>query len=170
MHIRWFDESALPEPFRSLHTIKIYLPSKKELVPIPKASSYLGAFGTLMSSSTPPVCLDPSAPAPRVVHHESVKIPKGFRCGLCRPATDGSLVYLLARTKQRLMALSAYTFWVFVYDWKTGRGLQIRLPEVSPRKPFAFSLYHLTSSLIRKVAGGRLRGRATRSSYKTGGI
>ncbi|KAF9643606.1 hypothetical protein BDM02DRAFT_3191403 [Thelephora ganbajun] len=114
----------------SLHTIKIYLPSKTELVPVPKTPSYLGALGTLISSNTPPVLQNPLVPAPRVVHHDSVKIPRGFNCGLCRPATDGSLVYLLARTKQRfIMALGAYAFWVFVYDWKTGRGLQIRLPE-----------------------------------------
>ena len=128
-------ESVSPESFRSLHTIRIYLPSKAELVPVPKASSYLGALGTLMSPSTTPVIQDPSAPAPRVVYHHSVMIPEGFNCGLCRPATDGSLVYLLARTKQRLvLALGAYTFWVFVYDWKTGHGIQIRLPEVFPRK------------------------------------
>lgn len=118
-------------PSRSLHVVKIHLPFKTELVPIPKASSYLGAFGTLMSSSASPFAQDPSAPAPRAVHHDSVKIPKGFDCGLCRPATDGSLVYLLARTKQQsASALGIYVFWVFVYDWKTERGLQIRLPEV----------------------------------------
>jgi len=122
----------LTEPFRTLHTIKIYLPSKAELISIPKSASYLGAFGALVLCGTPPIIQDPSAPAPRVVHHDSVDIPKGFSCGLCRPATDGSLVYLLARTKERFtMSLGAYTFWVFVYDWKTGRGFQIRLPEVS---------------------------------------
>jgi len=114
----------------SLHTIKIYLPSKTELIPVLKSASYRGAFGTLLSSSAPLIVQDPSTPAPRVVHHDSVKIPKGFNCGLCRPATDGCLVYLLARTKERFtMTLGTYTFWVFVYDWKTGRGLQIRLPE-----------------------------------------
>ena len=86
-----------------------------------------------MSSSLSSVAHVPSAPAPRVVYHDSVNIPKGFNCGLCRPATDGSLVYLLARTKEQFrMGLGAYTFWVFVYDWKTGRGLQLRLPEVLP--------------------------------------
>ena len=160
-----------PEPFRSLHTIKIYLPSKTELVPIPKAPSYLGAFGTLMSSGTPPVVQDPSAPAPRVVNHDCVKIPKGFNCGLCRPATDGSLVYLLARIRHRLVfAHGAYTFWVFVYDWKTRRGLQIRLPEVSSLQTFVFPLCRLTSRILRKGVGGRLRGQDTRSSSKTGGM
>ena len=135
MHAVCLMESILPESLRSLHTIKIFLPSKIELTPAPKTSSYLGAFGTLMSFNMAPVVQDPSAPAPCVVHHDSVVIPKGFNCGLCRPATDGSLVYLLARTKERsVLPLGAYTFWVFVYDWKTKRGLQIRLPEVFPRR------------------------------------
>jgi len=164
-------ESILPKSFRALHTIKIYLPSKTELVPVPKASSYLGAFGILISSNTALVVQDPSAPAPRVVHHDSVMIPKGFNCGLCRPATDGSLVYLLARTKQQSdLALGGYIFWVFVYDWKSRHGLRVRLPEVFPRQILAFSLYKLTSINIRKVAGGRSWGLDTRSSYKTGGI
>ena len=123
-------EFVLPEPSRTLHTIKIYLPSKAELVPVAKTTSYLGALGTLMSG-TPSVVQGSSNPPPRVVHRDSVMIPKGFNCGLCRPATDGTLVYLLARTRQRfVLSLSAYVFWVFVYDWKTGRGLQVRLPEV----------------------------------------
>jgi len=163
MHAVDLVESILPKSFRALHTIKIYLPSKTELVPVPRASSYLGAFGTLMSSNTTPVVQDPSAPAPRVVHHDSVMIPKGYNCGLCRPATDGSLVYLLAQTKQRLfLALGGYIFWVFVYDWKTRHGLRVPLPEVFPRKFFAFSLYQLTSRNIRRVAGGRSWGRDTR--------
>ena len=113
----------------------------------------------LRSPNTSPVVQDPSAPAPRVVHHESVEIPKGFNCGLCRPATDGSLVYLLARTKERFIAaLGAYTFWVFVYDWKTGRGLQMRLPEVFPWKTFAFPLYRLNLRINRMAVGAKLRG------------
>jgi len=124
-----------------------------------------------MSSGTSSVVQDLSAPAPRVIHNDSVDIPKGFNCGLCRPATDGSLVYLLARTKERfIMGLGAYTFWVFVYDWKTGRGFQLRLPEVFTRKLFAFSLYRLTLRITRMVVGGKSRGRDTRLSYKTGGI
>lgn len=170
-HTACLVECTLSESFRSLHTIKIHLPPKTELVPTPKASSYLGAFGTLMSSSTSSVTQDPSAPAPRVVHHDSVKIPKGFNCGLCRPATDGSLVYLLARAKQRsTLALGAYAFWVFVYDWKAGHGLQINLPEVFPRHTLAFSLYRLTSRVIGRVVGGKSRDRDTRSFCKTGGI
>lgn len=130
IHIASLGESVLPGPFRTLHTIKIYLPSKAELVPVPKTTSYLGVLGTLISS-TPSVVQYSSTPPPRVVHHDSVTIPKGFNCGLCRPATDGSLVYLLARTRQRFaLTLTAYVFWVFVYDWKTGCGLRIRLPEV----------------------------------------
>jgi len=164
-------EEYLPLHFRSLHTIKIYLPAKAELVPIPKSTSYLGAFGTLMSSSPSSVVQDPSAPAPRVVYHDDVDIPKGFNCGLCRPATDGSLVYLLSRNKERFhMGLGAYTFWVFVYDWKTRRGFQLRLPEVLPWETLALSPYRLTLRIIRMVVGGRLRGRDTRLSYKTGGI
>ncbi|KAF9777866.1 hypothetical protein BJ322DRAFT_1094779 [Thelephora terrestris] len=114
----------------NLEAIKIYLPPKTELIPVPKATSYLGAFGTLISSNTPPVIQDPTAPAPRAVHHDRVTIPKGFNCGLCRPATDGSLVYLLARRRQQgTMPLNSYAFWVFVYDWKARRGFQIRLPQ-----------------------------------------
>ena len=157
-------------PFRSLHMIKIYLPSKIELIPIPKTTSYLGAFGSLMSSgTTSSVVQDPSAPAPSVVHYDGVDIPKGFNCGLCRPATDGPLVYLLARTKERfIMGLGAYTLWVFVYNWKTGHGLQLRLPEVFPQETFTFSPYRLTLRIIRMAVGGRLRDRDTRLSYKTG--
>lgn len=164
-------ESNLLELLRSLHTIKIYLPSKTELVPAPKASSHLGAFGMLMSSSTSVVVQDPSAPTPHVVHHDSVMIPEGFNCGSCWPATDGSLVYLLARTEHQSVAvLGAHTSWVLVYDWKTGRGLRIRLPEVPPRQTFAFLMYRLTPKDTRKVVGGRSQGLDIRPSYKTGGI
>jgi len=124
-----------------------------------------------MASSPPPIVQDPSAPAPRVVYHDNVDIPKGFNCGLCRPATDGSLVYLLSRTKERSnVGPGVYTFWVFVYDWKTRRGLQLRLPEVFPWETLALSPYQLTIRIIRMAVGGRLRGQDTRSSYKTGGI
>lgn len=114
----------------TLQTIKIHLPPKTELTPVQKPGSYFGAFGTLISSSPSTVVQDPSAPAPRVVHHNRVVIPKGFNCGLCRPATDGSLVYLLARKKQQdAVALGMYAFWIFVFDWRTRRGFRIRLPE-----------------------------------------
>ena len=123
--------------------IKVYLPPKTELVPVPKATSYLGPFGTLISSSPSPVVQDPSAPSPRVIHHSRVNIPRGFNCGLCRPATDGSLVYLLARQKhQNMMIMGIYAFWVFVYDWRAGRGFQIRLPEVFSRKKSRPHLSH----------------------------
>ena len=151
-------KNASTDPPRNLQAIKIYLPPKTELVPVPKAASYRGAFGTLISSNTPPVTQDPSAPAPRVVHHNRVDVPKGFNCGLCRPATDGSLVYLLARRKQQGMTtLNSYAFWVFVYDWRASRGFQIRLPEVTfykhwrPYMPTNFSKYQEGS--WRKVAG-----------------
>ena len=161
---------TFPELPRTLQTIKIYLPPKTELVPVPKAASYLGPFGTLISSSAPPVLQGPSAPAPRVVHHNRVSIPKGFNCGLCRPATDGSLVYLLARQKhQNMMTIGIYAFWVFVYDWKTRRGFQIRLPEVFFSAKY-FTLFPLISRIIRGVAGVSLPDRDTLSSYKTGRI
>jgi hypothetical protein len=125
---------------RTLQTIKIYLPPRTELVPIPKAASYLGPFGTLISSSLPPVVQDRSAPSPRVVHHDRVDIPRGFNCGLCRPATDGSLVYLLVRQKhQDMRIIGIYAFWVFVYDWRARRGFQIRLPEVFSPQSSHFS-------------------------------
>jgi hypothetical protein len=134
-------KSVLLEPSRNLEAIKIYLPPKTELIPVPKATSYLGAFGTLISSNTPPVIQDPTAPAPRAVHHDRVTIPKGFNCGLCRPATDGSLVYLLARRRQQgTMPLNSYAFWVFIYDWKARRGFQIRLPQVPPVQNLALLL------------------------------
>lgn len=163
---RWGSaKDVLPTPLRSLHTVKIYLPSRTELVPIPKVMS-----SRLRLPSTSSVVQSPSAPAPRVVHHDSVEIPKEFDCGVCRPATDGSLVYLLARTKERFIAApGAYTFWVFVYDWKIGRGLRMRLPEVF-QKTFAFSLYRLTPRAFRMVVGGKLWDQDTRLSFKTGGI
>lgn len=162
---------TLPEPPRTLQSIKIYLPPKSELVPVTKASSYLGPFGTLISSSSPPVFQDPSAPAPRVIYHNRINIPKGFNCGLCRPATDGPLVYLLARQKDQdgpMMALSTYAFWVFVYDWRARRGVQIRIPEVLSQQTLTFMLFPLTCRNIRGVLGVSLRGRDTPSSYKTG--
>lgn len=164
-----FAKSTLLKPFRSLHTIKIFLPSKKELAPVPRTAPHRGALGTLKTPSASPVVQDPSAPAPRVVHHDSVEIPEGFNCGLCRPATDGPLVYLLARTKERFfMALGAYTFWIFVYNWKTGHGLQMRLPEVFFKKAFTFLPFRLMLRIARMAVGGRLRGRDTQSSSKIG--
>jgi hypothetical protein len=99
-----------------------------------------------MSSSAPPVVQDPSAAAPRVINHDRTNITKGFNCGLSRPATDGSLVYLLARKKhQFIMAIGTYAFWVFVYDWKARRGFRIPLPEVFP--PPIFTVYTMPSDL-----------------------
>lgn len=132
--------SVLPEPSRTLQKIKIYLPFKTELVPIPKTTSYRGAFGALISSSPPPVVQDPSAVAPRVAHHDRIIIPKGFNCAICRPATDGSQVYLLARKKhQPDIPLGTYIFWVFLFNWKTRRRIQIRLPEVFYGKFLSFN-------------------------------
>lgn len=142
---------ALLQPPRTLQMIKIYLPPKTELVPIPKAVSYLGPFGTLISSSPPPVPQDPSAPSPRIVHHSRVNIPKGLNFELCRPATDGSLVYLLARQRQRnAIVVGTFVFWVLVYDWRTRRGFQIRLPEVFSQQNLTFVL----SPLISETSGG----------------
>lgn len=106
----------------TLRTIKIYLPPKEELVPPPKAMSYLGTFLRSVLST-------PQIPAPRVVHHDGIDIPNGFICEPCPPATDGSLVYLLAQRKQE--GPDTNSFWVFVYDWGAKRGFQIHLPQES---------------------------------------